>query len=145
MDALFQTVNIFGFEAPVYALVAAVVVVAITVFSSNKKEVDPRPVSLNSEEWQPYKLIAVEDMSHDVKKFRFGLQSSNHKLGLPIGQHITFKYTDAEGKEVQRSYTPSSSDDETGYVEFVIKVYFKNVHPKFPDGITKLLSFVSNL
>ena len=32
------------------------------------------------------------------------------------------------------SYTPTSSDHNVGIVDFVIKVYFKNVHPKFPDG-----------
>jgi len=25
-------------------------------------------------------------------------------------------------------------DDDEGVVSFVIKVYFRNVHPKFPDG-----------
>jgi cytochrome-b5 reductase len=35
---------------------------------------------------------------------------------------------------VVRPYTPTSSDDDVGYVDLVIKVYFKNVHPKFPDG-----------
>ncbi|CAM9412068.1 unnamed protein product [Chrysoparadoxa australica] len=44
------------------------------------------------------------------------------------------RFVDAAGKVVSRSYTPTSSDDELGYVDFVIKVYFPNVHPKFPDG-----------
>ncbi|CAB3983730.1 NADH-cytochrome b5 reductase 3-like [Paramuricea clavata] len=35
---------------------------------------------------------------------------------------------------VIRPYTPVTSDDEIGYFDLVIKVYFKNVHPKFPDG-----------
>lgn len=35
---------------------------------------------------------------------------------------------------MQRSYTPTSSNDDVGYVDFVIKVYFKDVHPKFPNG-----------
>lgn len=35
---------------------------------------------------------------------------------------------------VIRPYTPVTSDDEVGYFELVIKVYFKNVHPKYPDG-----------
>ena len=55
-------------------------------------------------------------------------------LGLPIGQHISFKYTDDNGKLVQRSYTPTSCDADLGHVDFVIKVYFKDVHPKFPNG-----------
>ena len=35
-------------------------------------------------------------------------------LGLPIGQHITFKFTDEEGKEVFRPYTPVTDDDTPG-------------------------------
>jgi len=36
---------------------------------------------------------------------------------------------------VIRSYTPVSSDEtDQGYVDLIIKVYFPNVHPKFPDG-----------
>lgn len=38
------------------------------------------------------------------------------------------------GELVIRPYTPVSSDDERGYFELVIKVYFANVHPKFPEG-----------
>ena len=46
----------------------------------------------------------------DVKRFRFGLQTPSTVLGLPIGQHISLKYIDAEGKDVLRSYTPVSSN-----------------------------------
>jgi len=35
---------------------------------------------------------------------------------------------------VVRPYTPISSDDDHGFVQFMIKVYFRNVNPKFPDG-----------
>jgi ferredoxin-NADP reductase len=65
---------------------------------------------------------------------RFALQSREHIVGLPVGRHIAFKFTNAEGKEVQRSYTPVSSDDDLGFVEFMIKVYAPNVHPRFPQG-----------
>lgn len=33
-----------------------------------------------------------------------------------------------------RAYTPSSSDQQRGYFELVVKVYFANQHPRFPDG-----------
>ncbi|OWZ15853.1 NADH-cytochrome b5 reductase [Phytophthora megakarya] len=79
-------------------------------------------------------LVEKETLSHDTRRFRFALPSSQHVLGLPVGQHISLRYTDADGKLVMRSYTPVSSDDTKGYVDLVIKVYFKNVHPKFPDG-----------
>lgn len=101
----------------------------IRVFPSKKQ------VALaNPDEWVSLPLIEKEKLSHDVYRFRFGLQSPDHILGLPVGQHISFKYNDENGKLVQRSYTPTSSDLDLGYVEFVIKVYFKNIHPKFPAG-----------
>ncbi|KAL0586837.1 hypothetical protein ABG067_003457 [Albugo candida] len=34
-----------------------------------------------------------------------------------------------------RSYTPITSDDTLGYVDLVVKVYFKDVHPKFRSSI----------
>ncbi|RLN79554.1 hypothetical protein BBJ28_00012775, partial [Nothophytophthora sp. Chile5] len=79
-------------------------------------------------------LVEKEALSHDTRRFRFALPSPQHALGLPVGQHISLRYTDEQGKLVMRSYTPVSSDDALGYVDLVIKVYFKNVHPKFPDG-----------
>lgn len=79
------------------------------------------------------KLIEKEEVSHDTRRFRFGLPSEKHVLGLPIGQHIRLSAT-INGEEVSKSYTPVSSDDDKGYFELVVKIYFKNVHPKFPNG-----------
>lgn len=39
-----------------------------------------------------------------------------------------------EGELVQRKYTPTSTIFNNGYVDFVIKIYRKNIHPRFPDG-----------
>lgn len=38
------------------------------------------------------------------------------------------------GRLVVRPYTPISSDDDKGFVELLVKVYFRNVDPKYPDG-----------
>lgn len=78
-------------------------------------------------------LIHKEPISHDTRKFRFGLPSDKHVLGLPIGQHIYVTCT-IDGKPVVRPYTPTSSDWEYGYMDLVVKVYAPNVHPKFPQG-----------
>ncbi|GLV31970.1 uncharacterized protein CBL_07730 [Carabus blaptoides fortunei] len=78
-------------------------------------------------------LIEKEEISHDTRRFRFGLPSKEHILGLPIGQHIHLSAKIGDDLII-RSYTPVSSDEDKGYVDLVIKVYFKNVHPKFPDG-----------
>ena len=33
-----------------------------------------------------------------------------------------------------RPYTPVSSDEDHGFMDLVVKVYMKGVHPKFPEG-----------
>ncbi len=73
--------------------------------------------------------------SHDTRKFTFALQTPTTVLGLPIGQHIAFTYTDpTSNKAVTRSYTPVTGDETLGVVSFVIKVYFANTNERFPEG-----------
>ncbi|XP_065070558.1 NADH-cytochrome b5 reductase 3-like isoform X2 [Rhopilema esculentum] len=103
---------------------------SLLAFVLRKKK---RPVALNPKEKIPFMLVSKEVVSHDTRKFRFALQSPEHILGLPIGKHI---YLSAiiNGNLVVRPYTPVSSDDDIGYFDLVIKVYFKGVHPRYPDG-----------
>lgn len=141
--------NLFGQSSiAVGTLVTGAVLSAVLPFvtfsEEEQKKVYSNPVALKSDQWQEFTLIEVEEISHDVRRFRFALQSPEHVLGLPIGQHISFKFEDDNGKVVQRSYTPVSSDDELGYVDFVIKVYFSNVHPKYPEG-GKMSQYVNSL
>lgn len=133
--------QIFGTEIPILAvLVSVTIIVALNmvfiIFNLRKKKL----ISLDSEVWHSFKLIEMEGISHDVIRFRFALHSNEHSLGLPIGQHISLKFVDVDGKEWQRSYTPTTSNDEIGYVDFVIKIYHKNIHPKFPEG-SSLITF----
>jgi len=88
-------------------------------------------------------LIEKEEISHDTRRFRFGLPSNKHVLGLPIGQHIHL-IANINEEMVIRAYTPVSSDDHYGYVDLVIKVYKRNVHPKFPNG-GKMSQYVDEL
>ncbi|XP_077178002.1 NADH-cytochrome b5 reductase 2 isoform X3 [Paroedura picta] len=81
----------------------------------------------------PLRLIEKEEISHDTKRFRFGLPSSEHILGLPVGQHV-YLSAKVAGNLVIRAYTPVSSDEVKGYVDLIIKVYYKNTNPKFPEG-----------
>jgi len=107
-------------------IIASVIMILFSMASKRK-------VALRKDAWIPFTLVEKEIVSHDVRRFRFALQSKNHVLGLPIGQHISLKFRTEEGKDVIRSYTPVSSDDDVGYVDFVIKVYFP-LQPKFPNG-----------
>ncbi|XP_022700703.1 NADH-cytochrome b5 reductase 2-like [Varroa jacobsoni] len=91
----------------------------------------------------PVPLVDKKELSHDTRRFRFGLPTEQYRLGLPVGQHINL-ITKTNDELVIRAYTPVSSDDETGYFDLVVKVYFKNTHPKFPDG-GKMTQYLENM
>lgn len=88
-------------------------------------------------------LKEKEDISHDTKRFRFGLPSPSHVLGLPVGQHV-YLSAKVKGNLVIRAYTPVSSDDDKGFVDLVVKVYYKNTHPNYPDG-GKMSQYLNDL
>lgn len=119
-------------------IVVGTVVVGVTavlakmfLFGNKKKKVT---VTLQDPTVKyPLKLIDKEEVSHDTRRFRFALPSMDHILGLPVGQHI-YLSARIDGQLVIRPYTPVSSDDDKGYMDLVIKVYFKGVNQKFPDG-----------
>ncbi|KAF5740285.1 Nitrate reductase 2 [Tripterygium wilfordii] len=97
-------------------------------------EVAPaRPVALVPREIIHCKLIEKISLSHDVRLFRFALPSEDQVLGLPVGKHIFLRAT-IEDKLCMRAYTPTSTIDEVGHFDLVIKIYFKGVHPRFPNG-----------
>ncbi|OVA08942.1 Oxidoreductase [Macleaya cordata] len=105
----------------------------LTYLAPIKEVAVSKPVALIPREKISCKLISKTSISHDVRLFRFALPSSDQVLGLPVGKHI-FVCATIDDKLCMRAYTPSSSVDEVGYFELVIKVYFKGVHPKFPNG-----------
>ncbi|KAJ4800969.1 Nitrate reductase [Rhynchospora pubera] len=93
----------------------------------------PNVALANPKEKVQCRLVSKTEVSRDVRLFRFKLPSSEQTLGLPIGKHV-FVYANIDGKLCMRAYTPTSSVDEVGYFELLIKVYFKGEHPKFPNG-----------
>ncbi|MED6163081.1 nitrate reductase NADH 2 [Stylosanthes scabra] len=99
--------------------------------------ITPKPpaqsVALNPREKIPCKLVSKTSISHDVRLFRYALPHEDQKLGLPVGKHI-FVCAAIDGKFCMRAYTPTSGADEVGHFDLLVKVYFKDVHPKFPNG-----------
>ena len=88
------------------------------------------------------------------------MQSGTHTLGLTTGQHIQLMFIDKQGQEIERSYTPVSTNsmfiyfiyifinipsDDLGFVDFVIKIYMgTEAHPEgnnFPFKLIKLIYF----
>ena len=86
--------------------------------------------ALDPKKWVTFPLIEREDINHNTRRYRFGLPTALHDLGLPVGQHIFIKGS-VEGKPVMRAYTPLGHGP--GYVDFVIKAYFP-LEPRFPNG-----------
>jgi len=113
-------------DATANGMAAAVTAVSATSSSSSLVALDPRKK-------QAFKLIEKTELSHNVRRFRFGLQSPEHRFGLPCGKHV-FLYASIGGETVMRAYTPTSQDSDLGYFDLVIKVYRPNEHPKFPEG-----------
>jgi len=72
-------------------------------------------------------------MIDHTNRYRFKLARPNDYLGLPVGQHITIT-AEIDGKEISRSYTPISSDDDKGYFDLMIKVFF-STSPVQKQGI----------
>jgi len=98
------------------------------------KEIAPtRTIALIPREKVPCKLISKTSVSHDVRLFRFALPAPDQVLGLPVGKHI-FLSACIDDKLCMRAYTPTSTIDEVGYFELLVKIYFKGVKPRFPNG-----------
>lgn len=103
----------------------------LTTISENSKG---SAVALaNPREKVQCKLVYKENISHDVRLFRFALPSSDQVLGLPVGKHI-FVYATIDGKICMRAYTPTSPGDTVGHFDLVIKIYFKGENPNSPNG-----------
>ena len=58
-----------------------------------------------------------------ILSYRFGLPHEQAVLGLPIGQHISVQ-AEINGKQIVRSYTPISSDDDLGFFDLLVKVCY---------------------
>ncbi|CAF1212328.1 unnamed protein product [Didymodactylos carnosus] len=74
------------------------------------------------------------NVSHNTRCFRFRLPTTEHVLGLPVGQHI-YLTTHINGDLVKRPYTPTTSDDQKGYFDLVIKVYPQGKMSQYLDGL----------
>uniref|UniRef100_A0A060T2E0 NADH-cytochrome b5 reductase n=1 Tax=Blastobotrys adeninivorans TaxID=409370 RepID=A0A060T2E0_BLAAD len=102
-------------------IAGAATVVAVALAAYFMSSSSPRKV-LNKDEFKEFPLIEKSVISHNSARYRFGLPRPTDILGLPIGQHISIA-ANIDGKEIVRSYTPTSSDEDKGFFDLVIKTY----------------------
>ncbi|KAJ5158130.1 uncharacterized protein N7500_007781 [Penicillium coprophilum] len=80
---------------------------------------------LQPKEYRALPLVKKEQLSPNVFRFVYQLPQETDVIGIPIGQHCAIKAS-IDGKDVTRSYTPTSNNTDLGRLELVIKCY--------PDG-----------
>jgi len=135
MSALVEILSSLSSEAKV-ALTVAIATAILGAKFLLKRE-PPKKIkepALNPKEYRKFKLHSRTEINHNTRLFRFNLPNPDDVLGLPIGQHLSLKAT-VDGKEIYRSYTPTSSDDELGYFDLLIKVYEKGAMSKYIDNL----------
>lgn len=83
-------------------------------------------------EWRSFRLVRKDALSHNTALYRFALPRATDCLGLPIGQHVSVA-AEIDGKQVVRSYTPTTLDEDKGHFDLVVKVSHRTVCGVF-DG-----------
>lgn len=81
------------------------------------------PEAFSPKEFLEFDFISGYDESYNTKVLRFALPTGDSKCNLPCASCILVKYTDTDGKDVIRPYTPISRVDQTGYFELLVKKY----------------------
>nr|OQO31463.1 NADH-cytochrome b5 reductase 2 [Rachicladosporium sp. CCFEE 5018] len=72
----------------------------------------------------PLTLSEVIPINHNTKKFRFKLDSEDSVSGLNVASALITKFKGPEmEKPVIRPYTPTSDEEEKGYLDFIVKKY----------------------
>jgi cytochrome-b5 reductase len=135
-----------SFETSTLLAIGGVGILSIVIFilfknknqSNNTEQTKRKNVIItlkNPDIKYPLSLAHKENISHDTRRFRFQLPSSKHVLGLPVGQHI-YLTAHVNGELVKRPYTPTTSDDNQGYFDLVIKIYPNGKMTQYLDKLS---------
>ncbi|PSR72391.1 hypothetical protein PHLCEN_2v11734 [Hermanssonia centrifuga] len=111
-------------KATMFTQLLALIVAALTSAVIYYKFGRTRKPVLDSSKWQEFPLKQKIVISPNTAIYRFALPHPQDVLGLPIGQHISVS-AEIGGKDIMRSYTPTSSDDDLGHFDLLIKAYEK--------------------
>jgi len=129
-----QLFSSLSWEVKVGIVVAAAAVVVISKLALGKSKAPARESALNPTEFKSFVLKERQTVNHNTRLYRFELHHPDDVIGLPIGKHISIK-ANVNGREIYRSYTPVSSDDEKGYFDLIIKVYEKGQMSQYIDNL----------
>lgn len=92
-----------------------------SLYYARRQNNNKTPV-LSKDEWRKFQLVKKDQISHNTALYRFELPSDTSSLCLPIGQHVSARAV-IDGKDVMRSYTPTSLPTDLGFFDLVVKSY----------------------
>ena len=78
--------------------------------------------ALSAKEFRPFKLLQVVQLTSDTARYTFELPRENDELGMTVASCLVVK-AEVDGKEVVRPYTPTSSAQQRGTFDLIIKTY----------------------
>ncbi|CAL8074100.1 unnamed protein product [Calicophoron daubneyi] len=131
-----------GAIAAIGAVTAVISVTGVVLFFVFRKKESPRQLK-DPKANVALRLVDRQLISPDTIRLKLALDSPQHILGLPVGNHV-YLSARINGELVVRPYTPISLDSQKGYVDFVIKVYKANVNQNYPKG-GKMSQYLLNL
>ncbi|CAM9677410.1 unnamed protein product [Discosporangium mesarthrocarpum] len=80
--------------------------------------------AFSPKEFREFPIQEIESLTHNVRRFRMGLPSPEHEMGMTVASCLVIKGKARDGSgDVVRPYTPTTTNDTKGYFELVIKVY----------------------
>ncbi|GJJ72619.1 cytochrome-b5 reductase [Entomortierella parvispora] len=91
---------------------------ARVLFKKNAVRLPP----LDPKEYRKFTLVDKVVCSPNTAMYKFALPNEDDVLNLPIGQHVSIM-ANINGKEISRSYTPTSGSDDIGHFVLCIKSY----------------------
>ncbi|KAI8995562.1 NADH-cytochrome b5 reductase [Trametes punicea] len=111
-------------NGPFAQLVTLALALATTALIYVKFGRGKRKPVLDPQVWKEFPLKEKIVVSPNTAIYRFALPHPDDILGLPIGQHVSVS-AEINGKDIMRSYTPTSSDDDRGHFDLLVKAYEK--------------------
>ena len=72
----------------------------------------PTPVSATPpQEFREFPLLDIQEKTHNVRRFRMGLPSDEHVMGMKTASCIVVRGEGQNGDMVVRPYTPTTTND----------------------------------
>mmetsp|Transcript_67343 Transcript_67343/g.154302 ORF Transcript_67343/g.154302 Transcript_67343/m.154302 type:complete len:294 (-) Transcript_67343:297-1178(-) len=98
-------------------------IAAISTFPLGFALNDGEKKAFSPKEWRSFKLIQVRELTHDTSLFRFALPTTQHEMGMKTSSCIMVQGETRTGSMVARPYTPTSTNEQKGFFDLIVKNY----------------------